>query len=149
METLRKRFTWNNPWASYPVGAQIKSVGLISPSMDLSKLPEVGTYALMRLLRAMASSRTRMNLVYTPRLRLMRCSRSLDRKSTRLNSSHLGISYAVFCLKKKKIKQKRNTRVKELDPEYGLSALVHSNALSAIELRCSEIEGSIRFWLAA
>src|SRR5262245_62327430 len=27
-----------------------------------------------------------------------------DRKSTRLNSSHLGISYAVFCLKKKKKK---------------------------------------------
>src|SRR5256885_2421887 len=27
---------------------------------------------------------------------------SLDRKSTRLNSSHLVISYAVFCLKKKK-----------------------------------------------
>src|SRR5205814_4366156 len=30
---------------------------------------------------------------------------SVDRKSTRLNSSHLGISYAVFCLKKKKKKQ--------------------------------------------
>src|SRR5436853_4414148 len=29
-----------------------------------------------------------------------------DRKSTRLNSSHLGISYAVFCLKKKKKKHK-------------------------------------------
>src|SRR5262245_39121411 len=28
-----------------------------------------------------------------------------DRKSTRLNSSHLGISYAVFCLKKKKQKK--------------------------------------------
>src|ERR1039458_7509024 len=28
-----------------------------------------------------------------------------DRKSTRLNSSHLGISYAVFCLKKKKTTQ--------------------------------------------
>src|ERR1035438_10792801 len=27
---------------------------------------------------------------------------NIDRKSTRLNSSHLGISYAVFCLKKKK-----------------------------------------------
>src|SRR5215831_18318562 len=27
-----------------------------------------------------------------------------DRKSTRLNSSHLGISYAVFCLKKKNIR---------------------------------------------
>src|SRR5947199_3920543 len=31
-----------------------------------------------------------------------------DRKSTRLNSSHLGISYAVFCLKKKK--KKKNTK---------------------------------------
>src|SRR5438045_5937013 len=30
-----------------------------------------------------------------------------DRKSTRLNSSHLGISYAVFCLKKKKKKQRK------------------------------------------
>src|SRR5256885_4276215 len=30
-------------------------------------------------------------------------ARDLDRKSTRLNSSHLVISYAVFCLKKKKI----------------------------------------------
>src|SRR5690242_21046784 len=28
-----------------------------------------------------------------------------DRKSTRLNSSHMSISYAVFCLKKKKKKQ--------------------------------------------
>src|SRR2546422_7778462 len=33
---------------------------------------------------------------------------SLDRKSTRLNSSHGYISYAVFCLKKKKKKQKHN-----------------------------------------
>src|SRR5688572_32966882 len=34
-------------------------------------------------------------------------SRARDRKSTRLNSSHSQISYAVFCLKKKK-KQKNN-----------------------------------------
>src|SRR5438132_5840462 len=33
---------------------------------------------------------------------------SLDRKSTRLNSSHTVISYAVFCLKKKKIRDKRS-----------------------------------------
>src|SRR2546430_10972844 len=33
---------------------------------------------------------------------LRRYFRSLDRKSTRLNSSHSQISYAVFCLKKKK-----------------------------------------------
>src|SRR2546430_13343134 len=32
-----------------------------------------------------------------------------DRKSTRLNSSHSQISYAVFCLKKKKKKQDTNT----------------------------------------
>src|SRR2546422_7230190 len=32
--------------------------------------------------------------------------RTLDRKSTRLNSSHGYISYAVFCLKKKKITEK-------------------------------------------
>src|SRR5436309_10872557 len=31
----------------------------------------------------------------------------LDRKSTRLNSSHVKISYAVFCLKKKKITTQR------------------------------------------
>src|SRR5438034_7916253 len=34
----------------------------------------------------------------------------LDRKSTRLNSSHTVISYAVFCLKKKKKKHKKNKR---------------------------------------
>src|SRR5262247_4506135 len=40
----------------------------------------------------------------------------LDRNSTRLNSSHLGISYAVFCLKKKKKKKrmyKQETRHKK------------------------------------
>src|SRR5690349_22828127 len=31
------------------------------------------------------------------------CGRRQDRKSTRLNSSHVEISYAVFCLKKKKM----------------------------------------------
>src|SRR5204862_7112529 len=34
-------------------------------------------------------------------------ARSSDRKSTRLNSSHVEISYAVFCLKKKKKKKKK------------------------------------------
>src|SRR5256885_6381212 len=35
---------------------------------------------------------------------------TLDRKSTRLNSSHLVISYAVFCLKKKNTRTPRQTR---------------------------------------
>src|SRR5438445_5121053 len=36
----------------------------------------------------------------------------IDRKSTRLNSSHANISYAVFCLKKKK-----NTKMKKLSTD--------------------------------
>src|SRR2546426_9164122 len=39
-------------------------------------------------------------------------ARGRDRKSTRLNSSHLVISYAVFCLKKKK-KDKKTTKNKK------------------------------------
>src|SRR5439155_19924452 len=35
---------------------------------------------------------------------------TLDRKSTRLNSSHVAISYAVFCLKKKKKEYSMHTR---------------------------------------
>src|SRR6266480_6405951 len=36
-----------------------------------------------------------------------RVARTPDRKSTRLNSSHMSIAYAVFCLKKKKQKTKK------------------------------------------
>src|SRR6266480_7787730 len=38
---------------------------------------------------------------------------SQDRKSTRLNSSHMSISYAVFCLKKKKKKKKGTPPIKK------------------------------------
>src|SRR5689334_24036419 len=37
-------------------------------------------------------------------IRFQGCTLTSDRKSTRLNSSHSSISYAVFCLKKKKKK---------------------------------------------
>src|SRR4051812_49634550 len=40
-----------------------------------------------------------------------------DRKSTRLNSSHMSISYAVFCLKKKK---KRDNKVQTLAQDQQL-----------------------------
>src|SRR5256885_9198640 len=46
------------------------------------------------------------------RLRAKRAELEQDRKSTRLNSSHLVISYAVFCLKKKK------TRLPTRDPTH-------------------------------
>src|SRR5438067_7884648 len=41
---------------------------------------------------------------------LMSSGSPLDRKSTRLNSSHVSISYAVFCLKKKKETNQRIVR---------------------------------------
>src|SRR5438034_4720693 len=43
-----------------------------------------------------------------------RHGRHLDRKSTRLNSSHTVISYAVFCLKKKKKKKKNKVLNKKI-----------------------------------
>src|SRR5256885_11315291 len=45
-----------------------------------------------------------------------------DRKSTRLNSSHLVISYAVFCLKKKKTEQ----RVGRIIHPYQLTLVIES-----------------------
>src|SRR5258705_6185462 len=49
----------------------------------------------------------------------------IDRKSTRLNSSHLGISYAVFCLKKKKITEE--------DPMSVVNCVLH---VRRVNIRC-------------
>src|SRR2546427_6460658 len=51
-------------------------------------------------------------------------SRSLDRKSTRLNSSHSQISYAVFCLKKKTL-----SRIQRMERSSLLSAMTLTVAL--------------------
>src|SRR3712207_7006715 len=65
--------------------------------------------------RALAPAQERVALLVALELalgvaleRLLRAE-EVDRKSTRLNSSHANISYAVFCLKKKKT-QKDKTR---------------------------------------
>src|SRR5947209_16846412 len=62
------------------------------------------------LFRSVDDARTR-QLGWSRRRRLLGCGPSGglpgDRKSTRLNSSHANISYAVFCLKKKKRKKFR------------------------------------------
>src|SRR5262245_64864733 len=53
-----------------------------------------------------------------------------DRKSTRLNSSHLGISYAVFCLKKKKkIKHAIDTIQKSIYNHIKIDLLIHIMSL--------------------
>src|SRR2546430_11217494 len=46
-----------------------------------------------------------------PAARDAACGGTADRKSTRLNSSHSQISYAVFCLKKKKKKNRTERRL--------------------------------------
>src|SRR5436190_12054859 len=55
---------------------------------------------------------------------------TIDRKSTRLNSSHTVISYAVFCLKKKKktskIKQIINTNYKTNQSSQSLNSSTNS-----------------------
>src|SRR5690349_22257214 len=55
-----------------------------------------------------------------------------DRKSTRLNSSHVEISYAVFCLKKKKKKKKKLQKSKKKKDSYStLNKLSSRNFTSA------------------
>src|SRR5256886_12434809 len=54
------------------------------------------------MLRALCTSIGRTGCESIPPWGLFHCRPHLDRKSTRLNSSHSQISYAVFCLKKKK-----------------------------------------------
>src|SRR5258707_4827240 len=57
---------------------------------------------LFRSLRETDEARVRSTAALTEQVMI---ARQRDRKSTRLNSSHANISYAVFCLKKKKKKQ--------------------------------------------
>src|SRR5256885_2533300 len=64
---------------------------------------------------------------------------SPDRKSTRLNSSHLVISYAVFCLKKKKINSdleewlfSKAETINDLDSEINMTSCSLSHAQKTI-----------------
>src|SRR3712207_8671297 len=65
--------------------------GVVEPGQHLEDAPRQELVALDRLVGVgVRPDRDHLRLV------------ALDRKSTRLNSSHANISYAVFCLKKKK-----------------------------------------------
>src|SRR5262245_63291398 len=59
------------------------------------------------------SSITSTRREYEYKISLASASIISDRKSTRLNSSHLGISYAVFCLKKKKKSKIKYRKIKK------------------------------------
>src|ERR1039457_6930227 len=64
--------------------------------------------------------------------------RSADRKSTRLNSSHLVISYAVFCLKKKK-KQLKQGRTQTHTPISSSSCCHAVGAVSGLGRVCRRV----------
>src|SRR5256885_7109357 len=72
----------------------------------------------------------------------------LDRKSTRLNSSHLVISYAVFCLKKKKkkshyvyLKPEKNKLLESelLDPIILVSTMTNAMSMTYVVSATSEV----------
>src|SRR2546430_13670924 len=71
----------------------------------------------------LSSQGIRRRLRHHGRLRLrsafLHCGRNRDRKSTRLNSSHSQISYAVFCLKKKKIRSYNSSNSRPFTDVYG------------------------------
>src|SRR3989304_2661975 len=103
------------PPGGYPEGGRYFQARLVSCGMSFlyyreGSLSKYGLLSLSRrpsLWRFQVPSRCRgnRNSKNTPRLLLIRpLQRRPDRKSTRLNSSHGYISYAVFCLKKKTIK---------------------------------------------
>src|SRR5436190_8518199 len=95
-------------------GAHIKVVGVgggggnAISRMIASGLQGVEFIAINTDLQALRTNRAPVKIQIGGKL-----TKGLDRKSTRLNSSHTVISYAVFCLKKKKnkyIKQLHNNK---------------------------------------
>src|SRR5690606_39744141 len=81
----------------FPYTTLFRSLPQLRRGSALRRLPEgLGAVRSLRLRPRQGGFRRRSGGVRDPDRRLRR-----DRKSTRLNSSHVKISYAVFCLKKK------------------------------------------------
>src|SRR5690606_41204196 len=76
-------------------------LGLVSPDDAISLLRETGDVLLFLAGMLVVAYVTDRAGVFE-RLALWTARAARDRKSTRLNSSHVKISYAVFCLKKKR-----------------------------------------------
>src|SRR5207249_6833374 len=84
---------------AHRIGFGVRVVDAIARGVPLKDAARI-----LELIIAVAGVLARhLPLVIRARLVLV-VGRLLDRKSTRLNSSHVSISYAVFCLKKKKKK---------------------------------------------
>src|SRR5207253_9287486 len=86
---------------------EIDDIGAICGTQESAQLLGVGGRGAaaddQALVDRMADHLGAMRLSATSDQELHGAAAALDRKSTRLNSSHVAISYAVFCLKKKNI----------------------------------------------
>src|SRR5207253_9901443 len=89
----------------FPYTTLFRSVGMPGKMLDRARHREPAFGAVVALLRQRENGPVHDILLRNlPRE---------DRKSTRLNSSHVAISYAVFCLKKKKKKTKKKYKKKK------------------------------------
>src|SRR5437588_8980472 len=107
----------------FPVPISLLSLFTLSHSLYsffffflmIRRPPRSTLFPYTTLFRSPGSARARLCHLDPPRHRRARDaaqSQVRDRKSTRLNSSHTVISYAVFCLKKKKKKKKSKSKKK-------------------------------------
>src|SRR5437764_11581875 len=81
---------------------QVRTIELVRARAERLHQQPMGERNPLQIAHVLASGRELPSLLFRPAEQ----GRELDRKSTRLNSSHRCISYAVFCLKKKKTKIK-------------------------------------------
>ena len=80
----------------------------------MSAEPPISSYLRHSLFTAAGSLHLELsNATWQAKGKFWKFRQQPDRKSTRLNSSHANISYAVFCLKKKKIKNKNKKTKKQ------------------------------------
>src|SRR5215208_5010795 len=99
--TIRASGIWNRGRLSVPLGSG--GVGEVPAKAELAAGRGVGTGTAGSAEHPASSTMTNPT--------------GQDRKSTRLNSSHVAISYAVFCLKKKKKKKKKKPENKKKKKE--------------------------------
>src|SRR5690349_24044130 len=87
----------------FPYTTLFRSVGTHALLEDIVQFKNLGVVVIDEQHRFGVAQRARMWKKNTiPPHVLIMTTTPIDRKSTRLNSSHVEISYAVFCLKKKK-----------------------------------------------
>src|SRR2546430_11451380 len=90
-------------FCSHPYPPALRLLPLFFFFLMIRRPPRSTLFPYTTLFRSAGSVDTRGKISLRHQLQLDLASPEGDRKSTRLNSSHSQISYAVFCLKKKKL----------------------------------------------